>query len=314
MHALRSGARQEKPVSQPAFDTVALMGNPEDERILEPVRILTAHLSSQGKSVILADSMSATAVPVKARRVPELDLSRQAQLVVAVGGDGSMLYAARRLAGSGVPLLGINRGRLGFLADVGQADMLARIDEILRGDFVTESRMLLRAEIVDGARIVGGGLALNDIVVSRHDPGRMLEIRTFINGRYVNTHGGDGFIIATATGSTAYALSCGGPILAPSLDAIVLVPICPHTLSERPIIVPATAITEVMLSEPHTTRAEVSCDGEVAAELLPGRSLRVRASEQRVALIHPRSYDYFEILRDKLHWGRDHHSVSGRRS
>jgi len=304
--------QKEQLLSQPAFNTVALMGNPEDVRIVEPLRILTAHLSSQGRGVVLADSISATAVPASVRRVPESELSRHAQLLVAVGGDGSMLYAARRIAGSGVPLLGINRGRLGFLADVSPADMLARLDEILRGDFVKERRMLLQAEIVDAGTTVATGLALNDIVVNRHDPGRMLEIRTFIDGRYVNTHGGDGFIIATATGSTAYALSCGGPIVAPSLDAIVLVPICPHTLSERPIIVPATAVTEVKLSEPHSTRAQVSCDGEVAAELLPGRSLRVRAAEQRVELIHPLGYDYFEILRDKLYWGQDHHLTGAR--
>jgi len=234
--------------------------------------------------------------------------------MVVVGGDGSMLYAARRAAGSGVPLLGINRGRLGFLADVSPADMLARLDEIMQGEYGSEKRILLRAEIVDGGKVISEGLALNDIVVTRHDPGRMLEIRTFIDGRYVNTHGGDGFIIATATGSTAYALSCGGPILAPSLDAILLVPICPHTLSERPIIVPATAVIEIMLSEQHSIRAEVSCDGEVAAELLPGRSLRVCAAEERIELIHPRGYDYFEMLRHKLRWGRDHHSKGGRRS
>lgn len=289
------------------------MGNPVDPRVLESLRILAAHLSSAGVSVLLADSIGAAVVPTAATRLTEQELPRRAQLVVAVGGDGSMLYAARRVAGSGVPLLGINHGRLGFLADVSPTDMLVRLDEVMRGEYDSEKRMLLRAEIIDGGKVVGGGLALNDIVVNRHDPGRMLEIRTFINGRYVNTHGGDGFIIATATGSTAYALSCGGPILAPSLDAIVLVPICPHTLSERPIIVPASAVTEIMLSEQHTIRAEVSCDGEIAAELLPGRSLRVRAAEERVELIHPRGYDYFEILRNKLHWGRDHHSTGGRR-
>ena len=274
-------------MTQLRFSTVALMGNPEDHRVLDSLRILAAHLASAGAAVLLADSISPAAVPSAATRLPEQELPRRAQLMVVVGGDGSMLYAARRVAGSGVPLLGINRGRLGFLADVSPADMLARLDEVMQGEYGSEKRMLLRAEIVDGGKVIGEGLALNDIVVTRHDPGRMLEIRTFIDGRYVNTHGGDGFIIATATGSTAYALSCGGPILAPSLDAILLVPICPHTLSERPIIVPATAVIEIMLSEQHSIRAEVSCDGEVAAELLPGRSLRVRAAEERIELIHP---------------------------
>lgn len=294
------------------FATVALMGNPADARVVESHRILAAHLAGQGVEALVTNAMGPGTLPAGVTRLPEQELISRADLMMVVGGDGSMLYAARRVAGSGVPLLGINRGRLGFLADVGPADMLARLDEVLRGQYDSEKRLLLRADILDGRRVVGGGLALNDIVVNRHDPGRMLEIRTFIDGRYVNTHGGDGFIVATATGSTAYSLSCGGPIVAPALDAILLVPICPHTLSERPIIVPASAVTEIMLSEDHSLRADVSCDGEVAADLLPGRTLRVRAAEERVELIHPRGYDYFQILRTKLHWGRDHHASGGR--
>jgi len=285
------------------------MGNPDDPRVLEPLTVLATHLAARGRRVLVADTLGHGTVPAAADRIPETDLARAAQLVVTVGGDGSMLYAARRLAGSGVPLLGINRGRLGFLADIGPAEMLARLDEILRGEYDSETRLLLRAEVTEGGQVVGGGLALNDIAVTRHDPGRMLEIRTFIDGQYLNTHGGDGFIVATATGSTAYSMSCGGPIVAPSLGAILLVPICPHTLSERPIIVPATAVTEIALSEAHSLRADVSCDGEVTAELAPGRRLRVQAAAEQVELIHPRGYDYFRILREKLHWGRDHHSA-----
>lgn len=288
------------------FDTIALTGNPADPRVIESLQTLAAHLAERGRRVIAAEEMDPARVGNQVERVAERELARRSQLMIVVGGDGSMLYAARRAAGSGVPLLGINRGRLGFLADIGPADMRARIDEVLRGEFETERRMLLRAEIIEGGRVLVSGLALNDIVVSRHDPGRMLEIRSFVDGRYVNTHGGDGFIIATATGSTAYSLSCGGPIVSPDLAAILLVPICPHTLSERPILVPATSVTDVMLSESHSQRAEISCDGEVAGELLPGRSLRVRAAEEHVDLIHPRGYDYFGILREKLHWGRDH--------
>ncbi|GMW05587.1 MAG: hypothetical protein AMXMBFR8_03840 [Nevskiales bacterium] len=287
------------------------MGNPDDPRVVESLRTLAAHLAAQRVSVLVADSLGPAAVPDAAARLPGAELPRQAQLMVAVGGDGSMLYAARRAAGTGVPLLGVNLGRLGFLADVGPADMLARLDEVMQGQYESDQRMLLRAEVVEADRVVGEGLALNDIVVSRHDPGRMLEIRTYVDGAYLNTHGGDGFIVATATGSTAYSLSCGGPIIAPALDAIVLAPISPHTLSERPIIVPATVVTEITLAEPHSVRADVSCDGEITASLVPGRRLRVRAAEERVELIHPRGYDYFQILRTKLHWGRDHHSTGG---
>jgi NAD+ kinase len=290
------------------------MGNPDDARVIEVLRTLAAHLLSRGVEVMVADAVNATALPERVRRVSEDRLASRVALAVAVGGDGTMLYAARRVAPAGVPLLGINRGRLGFLADVGPADMLARLDEVLRGEYETEKRMMLRATVVEAGRSVGDGLALNDIAVKRHDAGRMLEIRTSIDGRYVNTHRGDGFIVATATGSTAYALSCGGPIVAPALDAILLVPICPHTLSERPIIVPATAVTEIMLSEQHSVRADVSCDGEVTAELVPGRSLRVQAAQEKLALVHPRGYDYFQILRSKLHWGRNQQRDPGGQS
>lgn len=295
-------------MSRNEFAAVALMGNPADPRVLESLRALAVHLRSRNVEVLVPDAVGPAAVTPEALRLPEAELVRRARLLVVVGGDGSMLYAARRAAAAGVPLLGINRGRLGFLTDVSPGDMLSRLDEVLHGEYESEQRMLLRAEVLDGRRVVGSGLALNDVAVNRRDPGRMLEIRTFIDGRYVNTHGGDGFIVATATGSTAYSLSCGGPIVSPKLEAIVLVPICPHTLSERPIIVPATAVTDIMLSENHSLPAEVSCDGEMTAELLPGRTLRVRAATERVALIHPRGYDYFHILRTKLHWGRDHHA------
>ncbi len=292
------------------FAAVALMGNPAAAGVLESLRALAAHLLARGVEVLVADTTGTAGLAPAAVHLPEAELVRRAGLLVVVGGDGSMLYAARRVAGSGVPLLGINRGRLGFLADVGPSEMLGRLDEVLRGDYESDHRLLLRAEILDGRRVVAGGLALNDIAVNRHDPGRMLEIRTSIDGRYVNTHRGDGFIVATATGSTAYSLSCGGPIVSPALEAIVLVPICPHTLSERPIIVPATTVTEITLSEDHPRQADVSCDGEVTGELRPGRTLRVRAATERLHLVHPRGYDYFQILRNKLHWGR-HHQLDG---
>jgi NAD+ kinase len=164
--------------------------------------------------------------------------------------------------------------------------------------------MLLNAEIVtaDGTRPCG--LALNDVVVKRQYTGRMLEFETLVDGQFVNTHAGDGFIVATPTGSTAYALSCGGPIVTPGLDAIVLAPICPHTLSDRPIVIPARSVTHVSVHENQNDIAEVSCDGEVAGQLGPGESLKIDVAPQRVQLIHPRGYDYYEILRSKLHWGR----------
>lgn len=293
------------------------MGNPRDPRALESLRILATHLGQAGCRVSVSTGVRARAVPTGTRRVAEDRLAIGADLVVAIGGDGSMLYAARRIAGRQVPLVGINRGRLGFLADVGPEHMLAHMDHILAGRYVSEHRMMLVASLVRKGKVVDSALALNDVVVKRQDTGRMLEYQTFVDGGYVNTHLGDGFIIATPTGSTAYALSCGGPIVEPGLDALVLTPICPHTLSDRPLVIPGTRVAEVRLhatpspksrqvaNSRQVERAEVTCDGELAGHLGPGDSVRVSAARERIQLVHPVGYDYFEILRSKLLWGRD---------
>ena len=218
-----------------------------------------------------------------------------------------MLHAAREAARAGIPVLGLNRGRLGYLADMSPSDNLEPLDRVLAGDYVSEQRMMLRAEIISDGKTRDCGLALNDVVVKRQTTGRMLEYHSYVDGRFVNSHGGDGFIVATPTGSTAYALSVGGPIVAPDLDVIVLAPICPHTLSDRPIVIPGACITEVQVGD---DRAEVNCDGEVSGIIEAGDTLRVAAAERRVNLIHPAGYDYFEILRSKLHWGRSNRRKS----
>jgi len=232
-------------------------------------------------------------------------MAAAADLIVAIGGDGTILYAANIARGHEIPLLGVNRGRLGFLADVSPTEMLSSLDRILAGDFSHESRLLLDAKIVsaNGERRVA--TALNDIVLKRREIGRMVDFETRIAGRYVNTHAGDGLIIATPTGSTAYSLSCGGPIIEPVLDVVVLVPICPHTLSDRPIVIPASHEIEVVLLERGDTRAEVIVDGNSLGELAPSDRLIASAATERVTLIHPPGHDYYGILRSKLHWGRD---------
>jgi NAD+ kinase len=214
-----------------------------------------------------------------------------------------MLHTARMAAAEGVPVLGVNRGRLGFLADVGPDRMLESVDDALEGRCLPETRMLLEAQVqFNGQQI--SALALNDIVVAKRETGRMLDLRTWVDGTYVNTHGGDGFIVSTSTGSTAYALSCGGPIVHPSLAALVLVPICPHTLSDRPIVVGAESIVEIELADRFEARAQVVCDGMVLSELEPGERLRVCRAAISATLLHPPDHDYYRILRSKLHWGR----------
>ncbi len=289
---------------QQSFEAVGLTGNWRDSRVAESIEALADYLQDRDCRIVVGKGYPGSKLPKTVHLVDEDELAAQAQLMIAVGGDGTMLFAARRAAAAAIPLLGINRGRLGFLADISPTDMLAVLEPILAGQYETENRNLLRAEIVSAGGQVTAGLALNDVVVKRLDSGRMFDFETWVNDRYVNTHAGDGFIVATPTGSTAYALSCGGPIVTPGLDAVVLAPICPHTLSDRPIVIPGNSRTEIRLREENGDVAAVSCDGEVIGQLGSGDSLHVAAADVQVQLIHPLGYDYYEILRGKLHWGR----------
>jgi NAD+ kinase len=195
-----------------------------------------------------------------------------------------MLHAGNLARTTGVPLLGINRGRLGFLADVLPDEMLASVDHILAGNYSCESRLLLRATLTRAGKHIARETAFNDIVLQRRETGRMVDIVASIDNTYVNTHSGDGLIVATATGSTAYALSCGGPIIDPRLDAVVIVPICPHTLTDRPIVVPSSKTISIRVLEREDTQAEVVIDGRGARSRrrwpgsAPARSWSIRIS------------------------------------
>jgi NAD+ kinase len=291
----------DKPAPLPA--SIALTGRAVDPRVGEAMRSLARHLLGKGHVVrVVADEaplLEDTGVQV----VAESALAPSANLIVAVGGDGTMLHAARMAAMANVPVLGINRGRLGFLADVGPEQMIQSVDDALEGRCRPEKRMLLAARGTAGGEPIAA-LALNDVVVAKRETGRMVDVRTWVNGAYVNTHVGDGFIVATPTGSTAYALSCSGPIVHPSLDAVVLVPVCPHTLSDRPIVVPADSVIEIELADRFESRAQVVCDGIVLCDLDPGVRLRVERATVYATLLHPPGHDYYRILRSKLHWGR----------
>ena len=285
-----------------AFQTVAVLGLYSDSRVAGPMAKLTEYLTKAGIDVVTLPDAAAT---LETRAVQEADIAAEVDLIIAVGGDGTMLHAAALTGCGKVPLLGVNRGRLGFLADISPAEMLENLEQILAGNYSRETRLLLEAKFTaaDGSQRLA--VAVNDIVLQRRETGRMIDVETRIAERYVNTHAGDGLIVATPTGSTAYALSCGGPIIEPLLDAVVIVPICPHTLGDRPIVIPASLDIEVKLLPRHDTKAEVSVDGHSLGELHPDDRLLISESANRITLIHPPGYDYYGILRSKLHWGRD---------
>ena len=281
----------------------ALVGRLTDARVAETVNALLPHLRSRGVQVLMSESVpgiDAAGVTL----LPEAAIGERADLAIAVGGDGTLLYAARLVAQYRVPLLGVNRGRLGFLTDVMPQDMLPSVDAALQGLLQADERPLLAARLTGAGGEIAQALALNDVVMQKHDTGRTLDFETRIDQRYVNTHDGDGIIVASATGSTAYALSCGGPIIEPHLEALVIAPICAHTLSDRPIVVSSRSVIEVVLIERLDTRANVACDGMMLGALAPGGRLEVRAARERVTLLHPAGHDYYKLLRSKLHWGR----------
>jgi len=284
------------------FQKVAIVGRYEDPRVAEPMTTLAEFLTASGVGVFALEEAARSL----SAEVADADmLADSADLIIAVGGDGTMLHAAALTDGGRIPLLGVNRGRLGFLTDVSPAEMLDNLGEILKGNYSRESRLQLDATITSANGMQRTACALNDIVLQRRETGRMVDFETRIAGHFVNSHSGDGLIVATPTGSTAYALSCGGPIIEPLLDAIVVVPICPHTLSDRPIVVPSRLDIEVALLWRDDTKAEVSVDGHSLGELDAGEKLVISEAPRRLTLIHPPGYDYYEILRSKLHWGRD---------
>lgn len=287
-----------------SFSRIALVGKVEDARVADSLALLASHLRTRGLGVSVDQAAAIEGLPPGLVRRPVGELGHDVDLIVAIGGDGTMLFAVQLALARSVPLLGVNRGRLGFLTDVLPDDMIASVDGVLEGRYETDPRELLAASLErpEGAAI--GYRALNDVVVQRQESGRMVELEILIDGSFVNTHGGDGLVVASSTGSTAYALSCGGPIIHPSLGAVVIAPISPHTLSDRPIVVRRESQVEIRLAPRSRARAQVTCDGVPLGELEPASRLVVGPAADSITLLHPQGHDYFRLLRSKLHWGR----------
>jgi NAD+ kinase len=267
-------------MAQPSFRRVALVGKPRSPEIDASLREIREFVSRRGCEVV-ADAASA-------------------DLAVVVGGDGTMLVAARELVRSRVPLVGINQGRVGFMTDIGRDDMSAGLQAILEGRYTLEERAVLDAEILRGNRSILKTIALNEAVVSRGAQGRLIEFGLSIDGEFVYKLRGDGIIVATPTGSTAYALSAQGPILHPAVPALAIVPLNPHTLSARPVSVSDRSVIEI--SVPHAADARAHFDGFASTDMAEGDRLSLRRSEDVVRFIHPPGYRYFATLREKLRW------------
>ncbi|WP_136064455.1 NAD(+) kinase [Modicisalibacter radicis] len=284
------------------FKNIGLIGRLGSASVVETLRRLIRFLGARGHHVIIEDR---TASGLDAHGQQEASRSRLGELcdlVIVIGGDGSMLGAGRALCRSGTPVLGINRGRLGFLTDILPDEVEEKVGEVLAGDYETEQRFLLDAEVYREGSLIGASDALNDVVVHPGKAVQMIEFELFIDGLFVYSQRADGLIMATPTGSTAYALSGGGPIVHPGLEAITLVPMFPHTLSSRPIVVDAASEIKIHIGETNEAYPHVSCDGQTQVVSKPGDILHVRRKAQRLTLIHPRGHNYYEICRSKLGW------------
>ncbi|MCP5307359.1 MAG: NAD(+) kinase [Chromatiaceae bacterium] len=287
----------------PVFHTIGLIGKFGDPNVAGALNQIAAHLLQRQLRVLL-DESSAQLIPDSGLEVASrAAIGEQCDLVVVMGGDGTMLNAARSLVDYDMPILGVNLGRLGFLADVSPSEIPHRLDGVLNGQFREARRLLLYAQVMRDGCMIGEADALNDVVIHKRDVARMIDVETFLDGRFLNTYRADGLIISTPTGSTAYALAGGGPIIYPGLEAVVLVPICPHTLTHRPIVVGADNVIEVVLNAANTINTQVTCDGQVSLPLERGDQIVIRKKERKVRLIHPINHDYFKLLRAKLRWG-----------
>lgn len=284
----------------PTFDRIGLFIRKDDPVMEKSVVQVTEFLLAQSRTVFVNEPLSF---------LPELevisigDFPQYVDLTIAIGGDGTLLSASRALSGSGMSLVGINIGRLGFLADLTLAKLAPQLSEILNGHYREDTRFLMQASIINRDQQCVGK-AMNDVVIHAHQSLHMIEFETYINGRFLNSQRADGFVIATPTGSTAYAMSAGGPILDVNLDALVLATVCPHTLSNRPLVVAANSIIEIVLSDNNNTSAMVTCDGRPGQVLQAGDIVRIERHPNTIKLLHLEDHDHYSILRAKLEWGR----------
>ena len=286
-----------------AFKTVALIGKYKSPEIAGPLLELARYLEKRGVRVMI-DRLTASHIGESPYPVHALEeLGDRADLAIVIGGDGTMLNIARTLAPYEVALVGVNQGRLGFLTDISIDTMVETIGTILEGKYVTEDRMLLASEIHSGGERVFDVLAFNDVVVSKGIKGSMIEFEVLIDGEAIYTQRSDGLIVATPTGSTAYALSSGGPIVHPSLSVMALVPVCPHTLSNRPVVISSDCTVEIIVHSAADPRAHF--DSHSHCELREGDRVVVRRYAHTMSLLHPVGHSYYAMLRQKLHWNRE---------
>lgn len=305
MNRLHHSQQRIGPSGEP-LRAIALIGKYHSRETVEALRELIPYLAARGVSICVeadtATQLTASGLPPGATWQPASyrEIGDRADVAIVIGGDGTMLGAARKLARFGVSLVGVNQGQLGFMTDIARRDMLSCMDDLIEGRFIPEVRMLLGAEVLRDGEVLTENLALNDVVADKGAIGRLLELELFIDNEFIYKLRADGLIVTTPTGSTAYALAANGPILHPSHSGIGVVPLCPHSLTNRPIVVGDRSVLELRIANDGDPR--VHFDGQVTVDLQRNDVVRIRRSEHAIHFLHPPGYSYFSMLRQKLHW------------
>jgi NAD+ kinase len=286
-----------------SFQIVGLIGKQAHQGANMSLKALIVYLKKKGCKV-LVEQNTANELDTNGFEAASLEsIGEQADLAIVVGGDGNMLGAARVLAKHNVAVVGINRGNLGFLTDINPDDFENQLDTIFTGNCQTEQRFLLEVEVYREGVLQSTDSAVNEVVLHHAKVAHMMEFEVYLDDHFVYSQRSDGLIVATPTGSTAYSLSGGGPILTPNLDALTLVPMFPHTLSSRPIVVDANSIVKMKVSRENRDSLQVSCDSHIVLSVLPGDEIIIHKNPAKLSLIHPANYNYFNVLRTKLNWG-----------
>lgn len=284
------------------FGTIGLVGRSGSTEAQKSLHRLIRYLKQVDREIYLDENIAKTMSNVDVPTAPQEALAQSCDLVIVVGGDGSLLSAARVMCRTGVPLLGINRGRLGFLTDIKPDEIEEKVGEVLAGHYQTEERFLLNADVVRKGSVIASGDALNDVVVHPGKFIRMIDFELYVDGEFVYRQRSDGLIISTPTGSTAYALSGGGPIMHPKLDALVLVPLNPHTLSSRPIVVDANSEIRLLISPNNKLKPHMTCDGQSHVVTRARDEIVVCKKKEVLRLVHPSNHSFYETCRTKLGW------------
>lgn len=285
------------------FKRISLITNSRTAEITETVNSLIDFLEQRGLEIELDECCAGIAANKKLPVAAPGMLGANSDLAIAIGGDGTMLKAAHLIYDRQIPLLGINRGRLGFLADIPADSIPLSLGEILQGRYAEDHRFMLHCEVYRNGTQISEGMALNDVVVQKWNVAKLIDFEIFVDGVFVHKQRSDGVIVSTPTGSTAYALSGGGPILLPALNALVLVPICPHSLTNRPLVVNGNSRIEIVVGTWEIHHARLTCDGDITMELESGDRVLIHKKDKIIRLIHPADHDHFSILRAKLRWG-----------